>query len=247
MKSVATDLAQTQLLKMISFGETPTIPIGLNDPSLLLILCDDDILIAVKIISSKDLLNLVREKRLPDMLLKLKSRAEWSYLLVIGNLTQAYNGKLAVEDHETGWSWNALQGAYLSIQELCIGLVSVGRETHVKSSIEAIANRDRTANRVRPVREALFVSHAEDLLMSLPDIGDQRCEALLRETNGSAAYALMALTDPDHQIAGIGPETKAKCRKALGLAPDMMLALVINEATNGSTNDQQPEQQLSAA
>jgi ERCC4-type nuclease len=81
---------------------------------------------------------------------------------------------------------------------------------------------------VRPPRDVLFADPDLDMLLALPGVGEQKAEALLQYCGG-AAWALMVLTDDEHEFPGIGPETRRKVREAMGLHDDMSFRIELHE------------------
>jgi ERCC4-type nuclease len=193
------------------------------------ILADDSALLIIDAIAARDLPHAIRAGSLIPRALALRARSPWSYLLVVGGLFPLPSNKTAIDGEPTGWEWASIQGALLSVQEAGVGVLYVRSEKDVAQSIQSLATRSRTSSRVLPPRDMLFATDGEALLQTLPGIGPDKCEALLKACRTPAA-ALQALTYPEAPgIPGIGPETQNTVKKTLGLRPGDWLTVV---ATN---------------
>jgi len=105
----------------------------------------------------------------------------------------------------------------------------------IADSARWLAGRSRAPQRVRPARDALFVTPGEDVLLALPGVGDGLCSAALQYTSGNTALAIVALTGDD-PIRGVGPTTRTEIRTALGLLPTEQMAVIRRERA-----DSEPE------
>jgi hypothetical protein len=200
----------------------------LNDPQLLLVMASDSTMLVCRYMPTGELLDLIRTQRLSVLLAQLRQRgSDWIYLVLDGELTCNTSGKTVQNGNTTGFDWKAIQGAMLSIQEAGVGIVWLQAQTHLQDQIYLLAKRDRSQKRVRPPRDLLFVTAAEDIILALPGIGEDRVAGLLKDA-GSAAWLLDLLTNlsPAAKLDGIGPETKRKARAALGLSATCRLAVL---------------------
>lgn len=233
--------AEPPVSTMVLFSGPDVARVPLGEPATIIAMCADGAMLACMYQPAMQLLHLMRRGEHLPLLMQLRDRSPWSYLLVDGYLRCTGAGKAEVNGNATGFDWSAVQGLLLSIQELGIGVVTVQDIKHLGDTIYGLAKRDRSTRWVRPPREALFVSPAEDLLLALPGIGDERCRAVLKYCGDNPAAALDALTDPRQDIPGIGPAVKRNVRAALGLSDGTRLALL------GMTEEEamfaEPEQQ----
>lgn len=175
--------------------------------------------LAINYWAASTFLHAIRAKELDSKMFQLSQISPWPYLIIRDSLAPHQNGQTLHDGKPTGWRWAAVQGAMLSIQEMGVGLISIRDESQLDDCLISLINRDRGPKRMRQPRELLWATPAEELLMSLPGIGEDRAEQLLREC-GNAANALAAITGDDIKLSGIGPETKRKAREALGLVDD---------------------------
>jgi len=181
-------------------------------PASFVLMCADGATLAIKYLTPADILNSLRMGRFDSDMIALKAKSEWAYLLIGGQATPDRNGKI---DGNSGWRWDAYQGALLSTQEAGIGVLTLYDRDAVPATLARLAQRQRTPKRVRPVREALFVDPATDLLMALPGMGETMADRLLQHC-GSARAALLALTSDETDAPGVGAKTREACRAVLG-------------------------------
>lgn len=182
-------------------------------PASYLAVCSDGAQLAIFVMTTNDLRHALRDKTLYADMIKLRNLSPWAYLIL-------QESKRTLDDD--------LSGALLSVQETGVGTLHVKQETLVET-VQKLASRNRSTRRVRPPRDVLFADPDLDMLLALPGIGEQKAEALLRHC-GSAAWALMVLTDNEYDFPGIGTETRRKVRDALGLHDDMGFRVEVHES-----------------
>lgn len=186
--------------------------------------CTDGAKLAIKVITPSDLVRSLSKKRILSDCLKLREQSGWAYLIIAGELRPAretITGDVLRDGKRvSGWTWETISNMLLSIQETGVAVCQINNIDNVTRYVQSLAERSRLVKRVRPAREVLFCEPAEDMLMALPGIGEKTAQALLEYT-GSAAWALMILTDDQYEFAGIGPETRRKVREALGIGDGM--------------------------
>lgn len=190
----------------------------------LAITCADGAMLGIVYLDLVGLFHALRNQELIPRLLTVKSRWPWAYLVIGGVLSATTDQRVRNRDGKSsGWAWDAVQGALLSVQELGVGVVQIPHADQLADAVVRLAKRDRTAQRVRSLRDALFYTPQEELLLSLPGIGEATADALLAQC-GTVAAALHALTDDGLVMPGIGPETRAGVRHLLGLPDGQALA-----------------------
>lgn len=174
-----------------------------------------------------DLLSSIADGGLLSQCARMIAESEWSYLVVVGAMSESKSGNVCYyrgKWTETGWSYSAVQGALLSVQELGVKVVHTG---NFLPCIDRIANRGRGEIRVKPSRSAVFNSGAEMILTSLPGIGQLKALDILSQF-GNVSEALSVLTDLSKsaaKISGVGNMTKIKIRKILGLSENQKLSI----------------------
>jgi ERCC4-type nuclease len=177
-----------------------------------LAVCADGAQLAISVMTANDLRHALRNKTLYAEMLRMRNLSPWAYLITL-------EGKRTLDDD--------LSGALLSVQETGVGTLHIKQETLVET-VQKLAGRDRGTRHIRPPRDVLFADPDLDMLLALPGVGEQKAEALLKHC-GSAAWALMVLTDDEHEFPGVGPETRRKVREALGLHDDMSFRVEVHE------------------
>lgn len=148
-------------------------------------------------ISGTKLLNMIRQNTLFPFLIKLRSVTKYVYLCVTGNIASDSQGKLVIDGKvRDGWQYASVQGAIRVAQEIGIVVLLNMRDEHIVQEIRHIAEAERDAKRVKPIRDGLFLSPPEDCLQSIPGIGEVLCHQLL-DYYGSVAYVLEHLSMPE--------------------------------------------------
>lgn len=218
--------AQPPVSTMTLFGGPTVARVSLGESSTIVAMCADGAMLACMYQPAMALLHLMRRGDHMPLLMQLRDRSPWAYLLIDGFISCGSSGKASINSNPCGFDWAAVQGMLLSIQELGVGVLTLQDTKHLGDTIYGLAKRDRATKRVRPPREALFVEPLEDLLLALPGIGDERCRTLLRHCGGNGAAALDALTDPHHTIPGINRKVKENTREILGLTAGTRLAVL---------------------
>lgn len=212
----------------------------LNDPELILVMASDGTMLVCRYMPTGELLDYIRTQRLPALLAQLRQRgSEWIYLILDGELKPNTSGKTVHNQNVTAFDWKAIQGTLLSIQEAGVGVVWLQSVEQLQDQVYLLAKRDRTEKRVRPPRDMLFMTPAEDIILALPGIGEDRAHELLKQAGNSAAWLLDLLTDLSSpaKLDGIGPETKRKIRQALGLSDQTRLAVLARDAEDAMLPD----------
>jgi ERCC4-type nuclease len=195
---------------------------------------DDNALICVERKTADDLLASIADDRLWPQLAGMRERSPWSYLVICGTLAASATGTVITERGETGWNWASLQGTLIQAQELGIVVVMVPSDAEFEATVLRLCNREHRLDMVlKPQRKPTFLGVGETLLSSLPGIGMERAQALIK-TIGCPVWALIHLADDrkrhkSAEVYGIGEGTKRKVRDALGLQPGQRLGMVDSE------------------
>lgn len=187
---------------------------------------DDGAMVIVERKTADDLLGSLSDDRLWHQLAGMRQRSPWSYLVITGRLEPSASGLTLTERGETGWNWASVQGALIQAQELGVFVVHAGSDQEYEATVMRLCSRHRTADiALKPVRRPAILSAAEQVLCALPGIGMERAQSMLR-TAGTAAWALIFLTQSTNEIPGVGEVTRRRAREALGLRPGERLVLV---------------------
>ena len=211
-----------------SYGGIVVSNASLGDDVTVLGLCDDGTMLAVLCLDFDKLLTWLRTDSLFQRIEKLKQRSEWAYVYLVGSARPDAQGLAIINGHATKWSWNAIQGAIISMQELGIIVGYVADEAQFGEAVQLLGKRQRTTKRHKALRNFETYSPCEEMLLALPGIGEKLMIELV-QSYGNFLWALMGLTDPDIKTPGIGEKSKAAIRNALGLKTDEQIAVVSSD------------------
>lgn len=197
----------------------------------LLATTDDGVMIAIERKTVSDLLGSIKDGRLWLQLAGLRAQTPWAYLVICGALSPSTNGRVLTDQGEVGWNWSSIQGALLKAQELGVFVVQCADDASFEETVMLLSGRSHEPTAIiPPVKEPVLMGTGEQILTSLPGIGGDKVARLLAYT-GRPCWALNFLTDTDsrERVPGIGPQTKARIRTALGLRDNEELAVVCAE------------------
>ena len=180
----------------------------------------DDIIIERK--EPADLLASIADGRLFNQCAEMRNESAWCYILIMGQLTWDFAGKIT----GTGWNFRSVQGALLRCQELGISVVHAQNDNDLCTALIWLANRKRTQHVFLPQRTGLPMPDDQRILASLPGIGPERAGELLNERN--LRDALLCLVDPECKTKGIGVKTKTNIRELLNLSEGEILGIIKN-------------------
>lgn len=191
------------------------------------IACDDGNVLLVERKTPSDLLNSLADGRLMVQMAEMSRVTIWAYLLVTGTIVPGPDGKVIADGAPTGWNFAAVQGALLSIQEMGCFVTWGAGNADLEGALTRLARRNRQGRMpIAPARTAIPLSPGEAALAALPGIGMDRLDAIMHHAQ-TPARALTYLTSSiNGLIPGIGPQTRASVRKALGLADNQTFEIV---------------------
>lgn len=165
----------------------------------------------------------IADGRLFNQVAEMRKMSPWCYVAVVG-LPVVSGDRVVIGGKVTGWLWNSVQGAMLTVQELGANVVFAASDLEYGNTLQWLARRARGPVPIAARRDVAIQSPAEQVLCALPGIAQGRAEALLQHC-GNVAFALQALTDGE-RVPGVGPSTKNAVRSVLGLPPEMRLAVM---------------------
>lgn len=201
--------------------------------------CEDGHILLIERKTSDDLLNSLKDGRLLEQISRLvrerieqqlrgENQTYWPYLVITGTLSPDHNGNVYT-GRQTGWNWNAVQGALLTVQEMGCYIVFCAADTEYSRIINLLANRDHKVEvDILPQRQPMLVDAKNVFLMGLPDIGLERARAIMEWSGGILAHALSGLTDMQID-APVGKSVRSKIRRFLGLAEQQTLEFVFED------------------
>lgn len=201
--------------------------------------CDDGHILMIERKTSADFLSSLRDGRLLEQISRLvndrinqqlqgKTQTYWPYLIITGTLSPDRNGKVYT-GRETGWAWNAVQGALLTVQELGCYVVHCPSDTEYAGVVTMLANRERKdVVDILPQKQAVPVDAKSAFLMGLPGIGLERARQILEWSGSILAHAIVGLTDLDIK-SPVGEGTRQKIRGFLGLREQQTIEFVFDD------------------
>lgn len=223
LQAAMIDSREPAWVQKLKFGGAPCVVTALEFGDLWAT-TDDGAMVCVERKTPTDLLGSIKDNRLFSQCAGMRQKTPWAYLIVTGVLRATRDGKVIADERITGWAWDSVAGALLTCQELGVGVVHTTTEGEYEAAVLRLASRKHGEEYiVSPKMDSRAMSHAEQVLTSLPGVGWQRATDLLAAFNGRACEALAWLTwlgTFGEGPAGIGNGTKAGVRKALGLAED---------------------------
>lgn len=223
--AIILDSREPKNIQDLQFGGIP-VAIAMLPSSDAMIACDDGTMILVERKTLSDLLGSIKDGRVFIQVAEMSTVTRWVYLVVTDPVTYGAQGAVVTSRGETGWSFNSVWGALITLQELGAFVVFCSGDQDYEACILRLANRPRDLEHVlEPAKQPYILSAQEQVLAALPGIGPDRARVLLTQF-GTPALALMGLTSPDWDIPSIKGGIKNKVRNALKLAESESLVVV---------------------
>lgn len=227
------DSREPQWVQELQFHGAPT-SVSMLEAGDVWLACSDGKMLIVERKTPEDFLNTLKGERLfPQVseLAKMRQEGYWPYVMITGDLQRGANGKVFTPK-ETGWSWAAVQGTLLSIQEMGVYVTFCAGDTDFSPALERLAKRDRSETAwIRPARDAKILGIQASFIAGLPGIGIEKVGEIMKYA-GTPAWALVALTDSTSKIPGIGPGIKNNIRYALGLKEGEQIVVNLDDQDN---------------
>lgn len=237
--AVLIDSREPEWVQRLTFGGVPATVIELEAGDVHA-LCDDGCLLTIERKTTEDLLGSLRDERLlPQIARLVETRLDeqaiegsfktWPYLVITGSYYRGPGGKVFTGDRGiTGWNWDALQGALLTIQEMGCMVINAGGDEDFEAAIIRLANRKRDAIKPLPPRPPSIVGPGATFLASLPGVGIEHTLRLLEWSGNVPAHALAGITDLDIECP-LPTATRKRVRAMLGLRDKQQVDLWVNE------------------
>jgi len=228
--AVMVDSREPAWVQKLTFGGAPVSVTALEVGDLW-VATDDGHMLIIERKTPDDLLGSLKDGRLfPQMTRLAEERlaqqvkgepvTRWPYLVITGGLLPGEHGKVVTARGETGWSWAAVQGALLSIQEMGVFVVFAVDDTDYERAVLRLVKRDRSEiQQVLPARPALILSQRAAFLATLPGVGVETATALLRTAHNDVAVALVIAAMADDTLVNnpVPKHVRRKVRRFLGL------------------------------
>lgn len=227
------DSREPTWVKQLKFNDAPKMVTELEYGDVWA-MTDDNETICIERKTPTDLLGSIRDERLFCQAAGIRQKTPWSYLVITGVMTPTVTGQVVVDKRSTGWQWNSVQGALLTVQEMGVRVLVCADDGDYEATVMRLCERRRGNEYVIvPVVDAREMSDGEKFLTSLPGIGLERAKCLLDEFENKPIHALAWLTwhrwNTDNHVAGIGNGIKKAVRAAIGIDDCMVMDIVPDE------------------
>ena len=230
ISAIIIDSREPDWVKQLNFGDIPT-SVQLLEQGDMMAASNDGELILVERKTPDDFLNSLKSDRLMLQLANMLTVTRWAYLMITGEFKLGVNGEV-VTSRVTGWNWDAVQGAILSIQEMGVYVAHCQGDEDYEAAIIRLGNRDRSkVAPVPPAKQPHVYTQAEAVLAALPGIGFKRLKSVLDAGGGSPAWAIALLTNLDEveKFPGVPYGDRQRIRNVLGLKTNEMLAINVRD------------------
>jgi ERCC4-type nuclease len=239
--AILIDSREPAWVQALNFGGIPTM-ITTMDAGDVWAVTDDGHTLMIERKTPEDFLGSLRDERLMPQLARLAEPRQtqqekgerptsWPYLVITDEFKRS--GQKVFTERETGWSWAALQGALLLIQEMGIFIDVCAGDSDFESCIRRLGerNRDSVLN-LLPPRQPVLWGAKEGFIASLPGIGQEKTLKIMEWADNNLSYALIGLVDLSITcpVEGVGEITRKKIRSFLGLDNGKNIELVLDEA-----------------
>lgn len=236
--AVLIDSREPAWIQKLTFGDQPCSVLALEYGDLH-VATEDGQLLVIERKTPEDFLNSLRDDRLMAQMQRMAeirideqingALTTWPYLVITGDFRRSGNGHVVTDGRgPTGWDYNAIQGALLTIQEMGVFVMFCGGDRDYEDCVIRLANRKRdTEYKLLPPRPAMMLGPGAAFLAGLPGVGVERVTELMTWAANVPAHALVGITDLE--INAPLPQTvRKKIRALLGLKDRQTLELWIN-------------------
>ncbi|MFZ6028066.1 MAG: ERCC4 domain-containing protein [Chloroflexota bacterium] len=250
IEAIMVDAREPEWVRRLTFGGVPTAVLTLDYGDVHALTSDGHTLV-VERKTPEDLLSSLRDDRLlPQMARMVQARLDeqarqgafttWPYLAITGTLYRGAGGKVVTGERGiTGWNFDAVQGALLSIQEMGAFVVFAGGDEDFEACILRLASRKRDEIKLIPPRPPLIVGPGATFLAGLPGVGVENTMKLLEWSGNVPAHALAGITDLDIPCP-LPAATRKRIRVMLGLKDKQRLDIDVSAAEHEILNLNQP-------
>lgn len=227
--SVLIDTREPASVQLLNYGMVPVVTtLEVGD---LWATTDDGHILIVERKTTEDLLASIKDERLftqTGTMAEKRDDVYFPYLVVEGFISSDSDYKVITDRGVTGWNYNAVMGALLTVQELGIPIVYC-KPGDYANCIKRLGDRKRDGVTVIPSRSPKHLGEGAAVLLALPGIGPEMLNRIWKELNGVVAHALWMLSDPEVELS-VPVNTRKRIRKVLGLSENLVMATDLNEA-----------------
>jgi ERCC4-type nuclease len=219
MLSIIIDQREPKHIQELKFSNAQTV-VSLLDAGDLMIATEDNQILLIERKEPNDLLGSIKDGRLFEQCHRMKQQSQWCYVVITGNVYPGPDGKAWVGQRATGWDFNAVEGALLTVQEMGIFVIHCKNDLDFGATVERLASRNRGLLSIGVARSSNVLSAGETMLTTLPGLGYEKVKVLL-EKKKTPIDALIWLCqigkNGSEAVPGISDGIKNNVRRALGL------------------------------
>lgn len=198
---------------------------------------DDGHTLVIERKTPDDFLNTLKDDRLFPQLARMTEQrnaqqnagtpiTNWPYLVITDPFGCNRDGKVITQRGVTGWSYAAVMGTILSIQELGVFVVFCNGDADYQDCILRLGKRSRDPQmNLLPVRPANMLGPKAGFLTGLPGIGIEKVQEILDWSNHNVSHALIGLTDMEIE-SPVGLSIRRRLRDLMGLQETENLVIV---------------------
>lgn len=224
------DNREPEWVKNLTFGGVPVALMQLETGDVE-VACSDGCRLIIERKTPDDFLGSLKDERLMvqvSRLSELKNDTTWPYLVITDAFKHNAAGRVITERGETGWNYDAVQGALLTIQETGVFVIFCHGDGDFEGCVMRLASRKRDLlMQILPARVPNVLGPGAGLLAALPGIGSEKVIEILKWAGNSPAHALVGLVDLEIQ-APLAESYRKKIRSILGLQDKQIIDLWTN-------------------
>lgn len=238
--AVLIDSREPDWIKSLTFNGLPTAVTMLETGDIQAV-TDDGCELLIERKTPDDFLNTLKDDRLFPQVARMTEKRNaqilagetptvWSYLVITDSLAPSRDGKVITQRGVTGWSYSAVMGAILSIQELGVHVVFCNGDNDFEDCILRLGRRSRNqVMRIMPAKIPNVLGPKATFLASLPGLGVESVQEILAWCDDNLANALSGLTDLSIK-APIGIQRRKTIKTLLGLEDGQSLEVLQKES-----------------
>lgn len=177
-----------------------------------------------------DFMASIKDGRLERQCLGMRGMAAYRYVVVVGDVEHTSDGYMLRGGYRTNMPMARYNEMIATVQAWDVHVIP--STDFMKTVREILGNhekRERTVL-VRPTVPMRYATPGENILLSLPQIGQERTKFLADQYKGRVGHALADLSTGEKIWPEIPRSAPTDVREALGLNPDEIL-VVINRFT----------------
>lgn len=233
------DSREPAWVQNLKFNGIPTTVSMLETGDVLAVTSDNHTLV-IERKTPDDFLNSLKDDRLFPQLARMaeirnaqqnngQPISNWPYLIITDPFVANRDGKVITQRGVTGWSFSAVEGTLLSIQEMGVFVIFCNGDLDFQDCILRLGRRSRDPEmKILPPRPANVLGPKYSFLMGLPGVGVNHVQEILDWSDHNIGHALSGLTDLTIN-APIGMSLRKRIKLLLGLEENQSLEVLQKE------------------